>query len=557
MTSRSGIPDVDVRAQLARILGHRDFEGSKRTRELLQYLVEESLAGHDSRLKGYTIAVEVFGRPPDFDANLDPIVRIQAGRLRRALEHYYLVAGGADPIAIGVPRGGYVPEFTRREAATPTAPAGESPFDRVHRIPPGVSLSVLPLREIAGEPEGGFFADGLGEELCNELARYQDLAVIPCRRDRLPADGGPDHRELSRLLGARFLLEGSVRRSGDRVKISARLIDGPEERQVWAQGYERSLSPSSLIGIQEQIARSVAAAVAGEYGIMARRVAAETRKSAPSSLSSYEALLRFHDYEISLDPEAGAQCLSALRATVEREPDYGPPWAALSELLANMWILDLPGAEHPRGAAAECARRGAALAPHSQLARGAMANIHYLLGEREAFLRELEITLELNPGSPYYLGAVGYTLILAGECERGRALLERAIAANPCYPAWFDHGLFVYHYQKGDYARAHQETLKASFGIHFWGPLLRAAVLGRLGRTAEAEEEASRLLALVPDFESRARDLTSRPILSAAIVDALLDGLREAGLSVEPEGVGVGREVPRSAAGGARAWALR
>ena len=78
-----------------------------------------------------------------------------------------------------------------------------------------------------------------------------------------------------------------------------------------------------------------------------------------------------------------------------------------------------------------------------------------------------------------------------------------------------------------------QETLKPAFGIHFWGPLLRAAVLGQLGRAPEAERAVSELLALVPDFESRARDLTSRPILSDSIVDALLDGLRKAGLGLE------------------------
>jgi len=104
---------------------------------------------------------------------------------------------------------------------------------------------------------------------------------------------------------------------------------------------------------------------------------------------------------------------------------------------------------------------------------------------------------------------------------------------NPCHPVWFNHGLCVDHYQRGDYERAYQETLKAAFGIHFWGPLLRAAVLGQLGRTVEAESAASEILELVPEFESRARDLTSRPILSEAIVDALLDGLRKAGLRIE------------------------
>jgi Flp pilus assembly protein TadD len=182
---------------------------------------------------------------------------------------------------------------------------------------------------------------------------------------------------------------------------------------------------------------------------------------------------------------------------------------------------------------AEYAQKGARLAPQSQMARGTLAHSHFVLGEREAFLREMEAALALNPGSPFWVGATGYLLILADEGERGRPLLERAIAMNPCHPGWFNHALYVHHYVQGDYERAHQETLKVGFGIAHWGPLLRAAVLGQLGRAVEAESALSELLSQVPDFESRARDLTHRPILSDTIVDALLDGLRKAGLRVE------------------------
>ena len=523
--------EEEVRSQLECVLAHRDFEASARTRQFLQFIVEEALAGHGDRLKGYTIAVEVFGRSPDFDPSLDPIVRIQAGRLRRVLEHYYLVAGGTDPVIISVPKGGYVPAFTRNETASESSvSAAESVLDRLPALPLGVAVAVLPLREIPSSPQGGFFAEGLSEELCNELSRYQELGVIPCRQSTFPEGGASSTRETARMLGVRFLLEGSVRRSEGTVKVSARLIDGAEGLQVWARGYGRPLNPGSLIEIQEEIARDVAASVGGEYGVISRRLAAEARKLAPANLSTYEALLRFYDYEISLDPAAGAACLVALRAAVGREPEYGPSWAALSTLMRHAYMLDLPGAGDPRGLMAEYARKGATLAPGSQLARGAMGHSHFILKEREAFLREMEATLQLNPGSPYYVGAAGYLLILAGDSRRGRPLLDRAIAINPCHPRWFNHGLCVDYYLNGDYERAHQETLKAAFGIHFWGPLLRAAVLGQLGRTEEAESAASEMLALVPDFESRARDLTSRPILSEAVVDALLDGLRKAGL---------------------------
>ncbi|MEE4175176.1 MAG: hypothetical protein V2I57_13070, partial [Xanthomonadales bacterium] len=117
--------DREIRAQLERILGHREFQATDRMRNFLRFVVEETLAGKARRLKGYTIATEVFGRDEDFDAAHDPVVRIQAGRLRRAMERYYLVAGGDDPIVIDIPKGGYVPVFSAPGPAHGLAP-GES-----------------------------------------------------------------------------------------------------------------------------------------------------------------------------------------------------------------------------------------------------------------------------------------------------------------------------------------------------------------------------------------------------------------------------------------------
>ena len=118
------LPD-EVRDQLARILGSPEFVVPERARGFLRYLVEQTLAGHADRLKGYTIATAVFERDESFDAQADPVVRTEAGRLRRALERYYLVAGQADPVLIEVPKGGYVPIFARRAAPPPKSPAAE------------------------------------------------------------------------------------------------------------------------------------------------------------------------------------------------------------------------------------------------------------------------------------------------------------------------------------------------------------------------------------------------------------------------------------------------
>jgi len=159
----SGLDHDGIRQQLARILSSPEFHATDRVRDFLRFVVEEKLAGRSHRLKGYTIAVQVFGRSEDFDATNDPIVRIQAGRLRRALERYYLVAGVGDPILIDVPKGRYIPRFAARPAApaspapipgqpasTQALPAAPAPDDLP--VTTGPSVAVLPFENLSGDP---------------------------------------------------------------------------------------------------------------------------------------------------------------------------------------------------------------------------------------------------------------------------------------------------------------------------------------------------------------------------------------------------------------------
>jgi hypothetical protein len=117
------LPAHLIHAALERVIASHEFSGSDRKKRFLEFIVQETLAGNANRIKAYTIAVDVFGRDPSFDPAADPMVRIEAGRLRRCLEHYYLTAGSADEVQITIPKGGYVPQFTRKEckASEPSA----------------------------------------------------------------------------------------------------------------------------------------------------------------------------------------------------------------------------------------------------------------------------------------------------------------------------------------------------------------------------------------------------------------------------------------------------
>ena len=308
-----------VRLQLDRILQSAEFRGSDKQRKFLSFVVDETLEGRASQLKGYTVAVSVYGRREDFDPQVDPIVRVEAGRLRRALEHYYLTAGQNDPVRIEIPKGGYVPNFGPGRippSEAKTLPSGTED----NGLPTGPSVAVIPLLDLAGDKEQDYFADGLTEELTTELARYQDLRVIASQSTMNFKGQKADPQEVGRALGARFLLTGSVRKSLKTVKVAIQLLDTITGVQVWGESYKSDLRAADLIEMQEDIARRVIGAIADQYGMISRRLSMESRKKAPADLKALTAVLRFYHYEIGDDPGVIQRSIGGARARRRNRP---------------------------------------------------------------------------------------------------------------------------------------------------------------------------------------------------------------------------------------------
>lgn len=530
---RSGFSHVEIRAQLDRILASSEFHATDKMRDFLRFVVEEKLAGRSHRLKGYTIATHVFGRDDDFDASRDPIVRIQAGRLRRALERYFLVGGVRDPILVTIPKGRYVPQFAahERRIVSGARSTGARPRE-LSGLATEPTVAVLPFENLTGDPEQLALTNGLTEELITEMTRFQDIIVIPCQSGRRPADLPTAPAELGRAVGARFMLQGSVRRDTTSVKVSAHLTDTAEGRRIWSDSSTHPLEASRLITTQEQIAQSVVTSIATEFGIIARRLSAESRKKPPAELATYEAMLRYYSHQIAPSPESAASCFVALRSAAEKEPEYGPVWSALATLHCQMHTFDVPGFDNALDTALDYARRGVFLEPGSQLGRMILAYASYLAEDSDTFLEESEIALSLNPNSPYTVGAIGYFHALRGETDRGLDLLDRAISVSPCHPAWFHAGYVVDDLLRHDYEHALLESQRHLPFMSFWDDVVFAAVLGKLDRRDEAGAHVHRIKARKPDFPTRARELLSRGLKIGEVTADLIDGLERAGMRI-------------------------
>ena len=330
--------------------------------DFLRFVVEKTLSGCAQEIKGYTVATEVFGRKADFDAGKDTIVRIQGGRLRRALERYYLTIGGQDPIRIDIPKGAYVPTFhlvARAETGVDASTVAQD--EAVLSPPPGPSVAVLPLLNLTGGRKQEFFADGLAEEITNELARYQDLRVIAFQSTLRWRGAKFDAREVGRDLHIRFFLEGSIRKEATLIKITVRLVDTVNGMQVWGDQYQRQLKPDKLIALQEEIAQNVAGKIGSEYGIIPRNLSKESRKKPPESLDTYEAFLRFYHHVTVLTPETFEEALRALEQAVTREPECGLAWSLLAHLYFMNYNAAILSPKDPPGKSPGfCQERGVA-----------------------------------------------------------------------------------------------------------------------------------------------------------------------------------------------------
>ena len=265
-----------VRAQLQKILASSGFVRNDRLSKFLRYIVEQQLEGKAVELKESLVGIEVFGRRPGFDPRQDSVVRTEAARLRARLSKYYAREGLADPVIIELPKGGYSPVFREAEEAR------EEPAPRwriqtrlwfVGALVGGVAvlsamgwwwnrranapipIAVLPLNNLSQDPANDYFADGLTDEIIRNLSIIEGLAVRSQTSSFAFKDKPPNIREAGKQLGADYILEGSVLRAGQKLRINAQLVRVRDDFPVWSSRFDRELT--DVFAIQDEISRGI------------------------------------------------------------------------------------------------------------------------------------------------------------------------------------------------------------------------------------------------------------------------------------------------------------
>jgi len=568
-----------VRAAVDRIVSSPDFTASDRARNFLRYVVEETLNGRADRIKAFSVAIEVFGRDETFDAQNDPVVRIEAGRLRRALERYYLLSGKDDPVIIEIPKGGYVPVF----AANPSVPemhetdpappelAVEQPSPAPARPrarwiaagagaalvtvlaiglglyasglladrhtdsqPTGPSLLVLPFTDLGNGDVSAVYSAGLTDEIVSELARFKEITVFGVQTSRAISNDA-DIAALRDKFGVDYVLEGSVRADANSVRVSSRLLNAETRAVLWAQSYDNPVTAANLFSIEEKTAQAVATAVAQPYGIVFR---AETKRDGrsqpPNDLAAYLCTLRYYGYRAAPNSERHKAERECLEQAVASFPSYATAWALLGLVYVDEVRDGFNREPDAEKRALDAANKAVRLDPENVRALQSLAMAYsYAQMPTEAF-EVAQKAVELNPNDTELLGTLGMLIGLSGRTDEGRALLERALEMNPGHSSFYRGALAMIAYMQSDYTKALDEIEKVDLtGLPIYYAVA-AIIYAESGLDGKAHDMAAQFQKMAPNFVPNLwAQLTIRNIPFDEQLH-IAEGLRKAGMNVPP-----------------------
>src|SRR5262245_4686541 len=405
-----------ARRQLERVLASPGFARNERLSRFLRFVVERHLEGRDSEIKESLLAIEVFGRPPGYDPKQDPIVRTEARRLRARLSDYYLAEGKDDLLVIELPKGGYVPVIRpsqrKPEIRTPLITAhaelqlrrwrlgtrvwvgaalaclvvalAAMGWWRVHPEAP-IPIAVLPLINLNQDPANDYFADGLTSEIIRNLSIIDGLTVRSEASTFALKSKPLTAREAGKQLEANYLLEGSVLRSGEQLRINVQFVRVSDDVPLLSQKYEREMK--DIFSIQDEISRGVVNNLRLKLG--------RGRRKYETSTEAYDLYLRARALDAKFDPPVRRHSVPLFEQAIAKDPSFAPAYAGLAAehaLLSGNTNFDIPREVEQLRAAAEKAIELDPLSAESYDALGAAyARDGKWEQSEKSFLRAIEL----------------------------------------------------------------------------------------------------------------------------------------------------------------------
>ena len=496
----------EVREQVTKLLSSPQLANAERLSALLRFLVEETLEGRASQLKEARLGLDVFGRRSDsYDPAIDPIVRVQMGRLRSKLRSYYTAQGASDAVRIEIPVGSYVPTFG---TTLPERPAGAQQAPTALPASDDLRIAVLPIVNMSPDPENQYFCDGLTEELISRLAQTPQLRVVARSSSFQFKDGGRDVREVGRHLDVSKVLEGSVRKVANRIRVTVQLINVADGCHLWSDRYEGDLT--DIFAIHERISSAV------QRSLQMQILGGDRRSGANGSagIESYNHYLQGRFLWKKRTEQGLRAALDHFERAVQLDPTFARAMSGIADchLMLGMSAAEAPERSMPKAAeaAAQALRLDEALAEaHASLA--AVTNcyfwdfraahdgyrraqtldpsyattlhwlgiwIHASVGRFAEAVDCLEQAIELDPLSPPIIADLGLVHAFRGDFDRAEMYCRRALELDPHFhrPFWF---LGLSLAWRGDFQPA-EDALRRGLDL-CQGAAFRSRLLGAIG----------------------------------------------------------------------------
>jgi tetratricopeptide (TPR) repeat protein len=561
VTKQEIVPEPEVRAALARMTASEMFRDSPQLAAFLRFVTEAELRGESERIKGYTIGVEALGRSEHFDPQTDPIVRVEATRLRRTMERYYAGPGASDPVVIALSPGSYVPSFRYRTkdlshvVAEAVAAGGRRNVrlgglaglavlvvvtaiffyprasDRVlsGQLQPGNGMPVILLHPLAvsGTPKPDVVpSTTLVEKLRAALTRFDTINVV------LPNElADAEKRGVKRPV--RLRLTGNVDyRDDGAVNLRFQLFDAADNALVWSRVFERFAEKGSQAAAEDAIVTEIVTILAQPFGVIR---AHERNRYVATGLGDprYNCIVESSESLRSFDPIQHRKAKDCLDRLTRIDPSFASGFAYLAALYLREYQFDIGVGAGQRASldrALVLARQAVEKQPESSRAYQILSAVLYGRQDYSGSLAAAERAVALNRYDMTVLSDYGGRLVMSGEIDKGLELLEQAAAYGTLRPSWYNFYLFLGHYLKGNRDAASHYASQITPERYPLGHVAHALAAHAAGNKEQTREALLKLVALRVSWRSDLAGELRKLIGSEMIVQQLANDLAAAGL---------------------------
>jgi adenylate cyclase len=392
-------------------------------------------------------------------------------------------------------------------------------------LPDNPSIAVLPFDNLSGDPEQEYFSDGITNDIITDLSKFRGLLIIASNTVFTYKGKQVKAKTVSQELGVRYVVQGSIQKADDKVRINAQLIDTATGHHLWAERYERNLK--DIFALQGEIVQTIVATLA--IKVDGAEIARAMRKDT-TNLEAYDYVMRGWQYFSRRTRSANVKAKEMFRKAIDLDPDYGAAYMALGWAYfmdATLGWTEFPAQSMQR--AQDLAQKALSLEESNAGPHGLLGTCYLYQGEYDLAISELQRTIELNPNDPYGYRSLGRGLLYVGLTDDAIEALETTLRLNPNTDAGSFFLLGLGYYLAGRYDDAIR-TLKQGLGRHYNHTDLRialAASYGQAGRREDAAGAAKMVLMLQPFFEL---DSYGTAFRNPADRERILEGLRKAGL---------------------------